>query len=238
MRRSLYGFALGCILACGVPLPSVRCDEPVPPLTVLNRGVGGQNSRDGRARFDRDVVAAQPGVVLIYFGLNDTLNEPKFVPLDAFVENIGWMIDRARQAHIVPVIATIHAVTEEPLYQRHNRAAYGEEGPNGKIRRYNAALRELAASRKVPLADFAAVEPPSDGAPLVAPDGVHLTPAGNRALAQCFLNALPEALREGETIVCLGDSVTYGAGNRGAGTAEGDTYPAALRERALPKREK
>lgn len=68
-----------------------------------------------------------------------------------------------------------------------------------------------------------------DVRPCSPPDGVHLTPAGNRALAQCFLAAVAGKLRGGETIVCLGDSVTYGAGNRGAGTAEGDTYPAMLR---------
>ncbi|MEI6972537.1 MAG: hypothetical protein WCL44_13595 [bacterium] len=34
----------------------------------------------------------------------------------------------------------------------------------------------------------------------------------------------------GETIVCVGDSLTYGYLNPGAGSAEGETYPAMLRQ--------
>ena len=37
-------------------------------------------------------------------------------------------------------------------------------------------------------------------------------------------------LRGGETIVCVGDSLTYGYLNQGAGSAEGETYPAMLRQ--------
>lgn len=203
-------------------------------LTVYNRGIGGQNSRQGRARFEQDVIALKPNYVFIYFGLNDTLNEPAFVSLDEFIGNLGWMITRARQAGIVPVLATIHPVIEEPLLTRHKRESYGVEGPNGKIRRYNDAIRRLAKGQAVALADFAAVAAGKTqaGTNLVAPDGVHLTVEGNRALAQCFLDAVAGKLNGQEIIVCLGDSVTYGVHSQGAGTAEGDTYPARLRRLA------
>jgi acyl-CoA thioesterase-1 len=216
-------------------------------LTVHNRGIGGQNSRQGRARFEKDVVAAKPNYVFIYFGLNDALNERALVPLEDYVKNLRWMIDRSRQAGIVPVIATIHPVGEEALLKRHKRETYGSEGPNGRVDRYNAAIRKLVKDQGVALADFAnvvgkdgkaaapAAQEESARPTLVSSDGVHLTPAGNRALAQCFLAAVAGKLRGGQTIVCLGDSVTYGAGNRGAGTAEGDTYPAMLRGLPIAK---
>lgn len=179
--------------------------------------------------------ALKPDYVFIYFGLNDTLNEPQFVAIEPFLANLVWMIDRARAAGIKPVVGSIHAVKEEPLFQRHQRASYGSEGPNGKIDRYNAALRKLVAEKHVPLADFAAaaVQAERAGTAVVSPDGVHLTPAGNRCLAQCFLATVASALRGGEAIVCLGDSVTYGAHAQGAGTAEGETYPAMLRRLPL-----
>jgi len=243
--------AIWTIVALLATATAWAAEKPETPtqagLTVYNRGIGGQNSRQGRARFEKDVVAAKPNYVFIYFGLNDALNERALVPLDDYVKNLRWMIDRSRQASIVPVIATIHPVGEEALLKRHKRETYGSEGPNGRLDRYNAAIRKLVKEEGVALADFAAVvgkdgKPASQGSQdgancpaLVSADGVHLTPAGNRALAQCFLAAVAGKSRAGQTIVCLGDSVTYGAGNRGAGTAEGDTYPAMLRGPPIPK---
>lgn len=204
---------------------------PVNGFTVYNKGVGGQNTEQGRARFARDVVQLKPDFVFIYFGLNDALNEPKFVPLDRFTENLKWMVNEARAHHIKPVLCTIHHVLEEPLLKRHKRESYGDEGPNGKIDRYNAAVRSLATSQSVPLADFAkAVAQARRTEPnVISPDGVHLTPAGNRLLAQTFAAVATPRLTGKEVIVCLGDSVTYGAGSKHAGTAEGDTYPGMLR---------
>ncbi len=167
--------------------------SPVAPpqagLTVYNRGIGGQNSRQGRARFERDVVAMKPDYVFIYFGLNDALNERALVPLEEFLRNLRWMIERSRQAGIVPVLSTIHAVDEAALLKRHKRETYGDEGPNGRLRRYNAAIHKLVDAERVATADFAAVVarasqatgqgPAADAKrpALVSSDGVHLTPA-------------------------------------------------------------
>jgi acyl-CoA thioesterase-1 len=216
-----------------LPVVAVAADQAAEfnGLTVYNKGIGGQNTKQGKARFERDVVALKPDYVFVYFGLNDALNEPQFVALEPFRAHLEWMIDRAQAAGIKPVVCSIHAVKEEPLLKRHKRESYGTEGPNGKLDRYNAALRKLAREKRVPLADFAAVvaQAEAGGAAAVSPDGVHLTPAGNRLLAQCFFDTVAADLRGRETIVCLGDSVTYGANNKGAGTADGDTYPAMLR---------
>lgn len=204
-------------------------------LVVHNKGSGGQNSQQGRARFGKDVLDLKPDHVFIYFGLNDTLNEPRFLTVEKFVENLGWMVDQAREAKIAPVLCTIHAVKEEPLYKRHKKESYGTEGPNGKIERYNAAIRKLAEEKKVPLAEWAKTSAAAKGAgtDYVSADGVHLTVEGSRALAKCFWEAASKNIRAKQTIVCLGDSVTFGAGMKGAGTASGQTYPAVLREMKL-----
>lgn len=228
--RSRIWLLVFAAAALFVPLAAAQAAE-FNGLTVHNKGIGGQNTKQGKARFERDVVGLKPDYVFIYFGLNDALNEPQFVAMEPFIAHLEWMIDRARAAGIKPVLCSIHAVKEEPLLKRHKRESYGAEGPNGKIDRYNAALRRLAGEKRVSLADFAAAVAQAErhGAAAVAPDGVHLTPAGNRLLAQCFLDTVAADLKGRETIVCLGDSVTYGANNKGAGTAEGETYPAALR---------
>lgn len=198
-------------------------------LIVQNKGIGGQNSRQGRARFAEDVLALKPDYVFIFFGLNDTLNEPAFLSETEYIENLGWMVDEARRAEIEPIVCTIHPVGEEPLLKRHEKASYGIEGPNGKIDRYNRAIHKLVTNKEVKVADFARVVADADQkTPLVSADGVHLTPLGYRALAHCFFNVVAEGIQDEVTIVCLGDSVTWGVGVKGAGTTAGETYPAYL----------
>jgi len=45
------------------------------PIAVLNRGVGGEEIRDMLARFDRDVLAANPDLVLWQLGTNSVLRD-------------------------------------------------------------------------------------------------------------------------------------------------------------------
>ncbi|QNN23881.1 hypothetical protein HED60_16930 [Planctomycetales bacterium ZRK34] len=208
-------------------------DDFANTLKVYNKGVGGQNSRDGLRRFKKDVLALKPDFVLIYFGLNDTLNEPKFLDADEYIANLEKMIDSARAAKITPILATIHHIDAKALMTRHKKESYGEEGPQKKIDRYNVLLRQLADRKHVKLVPWCEI---MDHAMTADPDtayrnadGVHLNPPGSKLLAQSFYEAIAGDLRDGQTIVCLGDSVTFGARNQGAGTAEGTTYPAYLR---------
>ena len=46
---------------------------------------------------------------------------------------------------------------------------------------------------------------------------------------ESFFDVLRPRLRRQETIVCCGDSLTFGYQNVGAGSSEGETYPAMLR---------
>ncbi len=143
------------------------------------------------------------------------------------MENFGWMVDQARSAGIKPVVCTIHPIGEEALRKRHKKESYGDEGPNGKIDRYNKALRKIAKDKKVDVADFQAVV--TKKKELVSADGVHLTPTGYKALAECFFNVVSGEIKAKATIVCLGDSVTWGARVKGSGTTTGETYPACLK---------
>jgi len=200
-------------------------------LTVCNRGRCGQNSGVVRERFGEDVLQLdpKPDYVLIYIGMNDVINDRFFTPLAAYIENVSWMVERARAAGIEPVICTIHHCVEEKVYPHHPREKFGEETPNVKMDRYNAALRRLAAEREVALADFGGVTDGTERSAFLSEDGVHLTAGGNVLLARCFLEVIGPRLRGRERIVCCGDSLTYGYGNQGAGTADGETYPAMLR---------
>ncbi len=210
--------------------------EPANSLTVYNKGRCGQNSGIVRSKFEDDVLRLnpKPDYVLIYIGINDVINDQFFTPLDKYVENMVWMIQQARKAGIKPVICTMHHCVETEIYKHHSRDKFGRETPNGKMDRYNAALRKLAAEQKVDLADFNAVANRAAQSKFLSADGVHLTPSGNKLLAKTFFDVIAPQLRGREKIVCCGDSITYGYQNKGAGSSEGETYPAMLRLLPLP----
>jgi len=199
---------------------------------VINAGIPGQNSTEGRARFERDVLRHQPSVLLLYFGGNDALNPGAFVPVEEYVTNMAWMIDEARRHGVVPIVATILYVDAGRLLARHETT--GSEEPNEVIGRYNRALLTLARDKRVEVADFAqALDAAGGTTPAMSTDGLHLTAAGNRLLAQTFFRALPSDLFR--RIVCLGDSLTYGVPLRTAEQDSDETYPAQLERDFLAK---
>src|SRR5882757_4559883 len=99
LLRSFVGFfAIAIAASCSAQQAS--------RIHVRNAGIPGQNSREGLERFQRDVIDVHPQVVLLYFGMNDSINEPKMLGVDAYLKNMGRMIDMARAVHIVPIIST------------------------------------------------------------------------------------------------------------------------------------
>lgn len=197
---------------------------------VINAGIPGQNSSDGRSRFGRDVLDVRPSVLLLYFGGNDALNPGAFVALDNYAANMAWMVDQALAHGIVPVVATVLHVDTDRLRAQHqtNEPA---EAPNDLIDRYNRALLTVARERQVAVADFAqALDAAGGPTPVMSTDGLHLTAAGNRLLAQTFFQVMPLEIPRG--VVCLGDSLTYGVPLRTPTQNSEETYPAQL-ERAF-----
>lgn len=224
----------GCrswIMLLLLPFATARAADSNPMPTVVNSGRCGQNSVIVRDAFSVDVLERRPkpDYVLIYIGMNDVINDRFFTPLDQYIENVRWMIRQSRAAGITPVVCTIHHCVEDKVYKHHPREKFGEETVNGKMDRYNAALKRLAAEEKADLADFNAVTDRTPQSEFLSRDGVHLTALGNKLLAETFFEVIKPRLRGGEVIVCCGDSLTFGFQNPGAGTAEGETYPAKLR---------
>jgi lysophospholipase L1-like esterase len=201
------------------------------PASVINKGACGRNSRNLRASFETEVLDAlpKPTHALIYIGMNDVINDRFFVPLPEYLDNIAWLVSQARAAAVTPILCTMHPVVEESVYATHPRALFGPETVNEKRARYNAALADQAALLAVDLVDFAALAE-RNGQDLLG-DGVHLTAKGNELLADAFLDALAPSLTGRDILVCCGDSLTYGYGNVGAGTSQGETYPAFLQRR-------
>ncbi len=212
----------------------------VEPILVANRGIGGNTSKDGLARFERDVIESNPDHVILYFGINDACNSRKLVPLDAFKRNMQAMIDRCRAAGVKTVVlVTPNPIIAELWSQRHPTHPH-KDTINEYLSTFDAAMRELAKKNGLPVADLHKLVMDHGGARefrgcLIrnltnskSRDGVHLTERGYQLMAELFEPIFRGKIKPGDVVVCMGDSITYGANVQGAGTSFGKTYPAWL----------
>lgn len=74
---------------------------PTAVLNVITAGVGGEDSTQGRARFQRDALDHHPRVVMLDYALND-----RALPLDESEGNLRWMINAIRAVGACPVLLT------------------------------------------------------------------------------------------------------------------------------------
>jgi len=225
IREIFVGFCFTWMSSLGLAQQVIKEE-----VSVRNAGVPGQNSGEGRARFEKDVVSLHPQIVLLYFGMNDAVNEEKMLPLEEFLTNIEWMVDSACKSGIFPILSTIQHVDVERLMKRHPASVYGEEGPNGRIDRFNAGLVELARKKGVTVSDFKTVLDRAGGpVPEMSTDGVHLTAKGYALLAATFFRAMPVADKKLYLIVAMGDSLTFGTPLRTTEHDSEEVYPAVLK---------
>ena len=149
-----------------------------PGWTVLNRGVNGERTDQIAARFERDVVASKPAVVIILAGVNDVYQGRSV----AYVTGqLRAMYDRAAAAGIPVVAGSIvpyNTATDEQ---------------NGKMREINAWIAaEAARDPRIEFADTraAAAAPGQPDKLSGSPDGLHPDVAGYRKMAETLERAI------------------------------------------------
>ena len=186
-------------------------------LKMINSGIGGNNSRQGLKRFAKDVLKYKPDTVIIFFGMNDAVNDGNSVSLDEFRKNLTAMVDMARINKITPLLVTIHPVDEKALYRRHKdnlqKFYLSRGGANKILDSYNDIIRALAQEKDVALIDFAkeatSVNLNAGKNIVSSKDGVHLSIAGKQVLGKLIAKILRKDAEAFEKIVCFGDSITY-----------------------------
>jgi len=153
-----------------------------PGWIVLNRGVNGERADQIRARFARDVEAAQPSVVIILAGVNDAYQGRDAEEVEA---DLLWMYRRAKSLGIVPVAATILPFTRATAAQ------------SERLETLNAWIRSTATREMIPFCDSAhAAAHRKDSRRLKGtPDGLHPDPATYRAVGEALVRCLAIAAR-------------------------------------------
>ncbi len=210
-------------------------------VEVINAGVGGNSTRNLLKRVERDVLAKKPEVVVMMVGTNDALNSGNSVPIKEYEKNLKKLVKQFSGAGSKVVLMTIPPCINELLFSRHEAEFFAERSPEDRIADVNAVVKKLGKSDGVRLVDVHALLEKggagSEKSSLLrnvansrSKDGVHPTSEGYDVIAKGVYDILKAAKWGSGTIVCFGDSITYGASMKGAGTADADaqTYPAKL----------
>lgn len=106
-------------------------------INIVVTAIGGEDSSKGAARFDKDVLALKPDVVMLDYALND-----RRIGLETARKNWVTMIERARTAGVKVIL-----LTPTP-----DQAAKLDD-PNDPLNRHAEQIRTLAAEHHVGLVD-------------------------------------------------------------------------------------
>lgn len=160
-------------------------------IKVVNKGVGGENSKDGRARLN-GVLAYKPDIVVLSFGMNDAAYDmAKYVPLENYKENMAYMVDKMQEKGIKVILLIVNPIGEEPYYTRHDKSKFVEfGGANAFFFRYVEAARALGREKKLTVIDM--YQPLYDTGKWndYLADGVHPNNNGYAMFAEAFKEAL------------------------------------------------
>jgi lysophospholipase L1-like esterase len=132
--------------------------HPLCTFSVINAGADGQTAADGLARFDRDVAAHQPDLLLIAFGLNDAALGG-LEGVDQFARSLETLIERTRSqtdAEIVLLTPNMMLTRDNdaiPHRYRHFAHILLRVQTSGALAQYARRIREIAQFQQVAVAD-------------------------------------------------------------------------------------
>lgn len=206
---------------------------------VFNAGRSGWNSRQLKEVFDAELERSRPDLVVLMVGTNDNLNSHNLIPLPEYRSNLNAMIAAAKKAGSKVLLCEIPNACQELMVKRHKDGFFRRESAAEKVKHANEIVAAVAKEQEIPLLETTTVlgESTLDAASLFrnpansgAEDGVHPTPTGYFRLADAIAKRIKAENWSPKRILCIGDSITFGAAVKGAGTASRDaeTYPGRL----------
>lgn len=158
---------------------------PADQYELVGAGIGGNKIYDLFLRMDDDVLAKQPGVVVIYVGVNDVWHKRTLgtgTDPDKFVKFYEATIKKLQAANARVILCTPAAIGEKTDFSNEQ---------DGDLNQYAIYIRELAAKYKLPLCDLRKVflaynlqhNPDNKDRGILTTDRVHLNETGNQLVA-------------------------------------------------------
>ncbi|HOT37943.1 MAG TPA: SGNH/GDSL hydrolase family protein, partial [Candidatus Latescibacteria bacterium] len=164
------------------------------PIELVNQGIGSNvltqecpaypysRGRAAVERVDEDVIALQPDMVFLSYGLNDSRGG---TPTEVFRRAYQQLIDRIR-AGIDPTIVMLNTYyMHEVLY---TECPHWEESSYNVTEVYNVVIRQIAEANDCILADIYAAEVGVDW--IIDNDHCHPNDLGHRIIANRVFEAI------------------------------------------------
>ncbi|MFB9292087.1 SGNH/GDSL hydrolase family protein [Persicitalea jodogahamensis] len=152
-------------------LAKLKTRYPYAVINVLITAIGGENSEQGAARFQKDVLIHKPDVLFIDYALND-----RRIGLEKARQSWQAMIEQAQQAGIKVIL-----LTPTPDLKVDMR------DPENELRRHANQIRQLAVRYQTGLVDsyraFDAVRQQGDTLSHYMAQGNHPNEAGHALVA-------------------------------------------------------
>ncbi|MBK1858118.1 GDSL-type esterase/lipase family protein [Cerasicoccus arenae] len=168
-----------------------KLDDYFPEEGFINRGIGGQDTSQMRARLEQDVLALQPSVVWFLGGTNDIA---KGYSNQAVLDNVRAMAVRCKEQGIKLIICSILPISDYHK-DREARLERSELRPPERILKINEGLSRIATEEDAVYLDLFSLmvdengQLPAD----LANDGLHPNDKGYDIMAPQVLKAVNKA---------------------------------------------
>ena len=148
-------------------------DFPGENITIRNRGVNGESSRDGLARIDNELESYSPDLVIMLFGSNDSAYSSWYhVGYEEFSHNYDLIISKIKSEGAEIILITPPPVIED------NDVPFIE---NSVLEGYCDIIKEKADKFGLPLIDMNKAFKEHGALPeLLQWDGIHISTEGYR----------------------------------------------------------
>lgn len=166
-----------------------QSDRPFFSSTFINRGISGQTTLQMLMRFQQDVIALKPAVVVILGGINDIAQNHGPVTLEQTFSNLVAMAELARKHKIKVILSSVL-----PAYDFHWRPGLA---PASKIKKLNMMIKSYCLKNKLTYVDY--YSPMVDGRgglpKKYSEDGVHPNVAGYKVMEPLVQQAIKATIR-------------------------------------------
>lgn len=160
----------------------------------LNRGIGGQTTSELLERFERELLAANPDVIVVMGGTNDIAGLGGPTTVDAIFANIAQMVWLAQKYRVAVVLCSV--------LPAHEFYCCPDVHPVPLIRALNRKLRRFARRNSLVFADYYSlmVDRRKGIGKAWSDDGVHPNKLGYARMLPLTQDAILKALKYGKEI--------------------------------------
>lgn len=145
---------------------------------VYNAGVGGDRTVQALERIDKDVIAQNPDLVIVNFGMNDQAvsGNKNLTPIDQYEENYRTIIEKIQLTGSDIILVAVHDVCNSKYLG--GAPTYNKTDADGVtyIDRYNEVVKKLAQEYNLGFLDINTLS--QDILPEIILDGIHLNDMG------------------------------------------------------------